>query len=89
MFAINDDKAATSSAQALKDLWGTVLEQLAGIDDRFGLRKLFHWLQDEAGRNATLEELDQLDDRCLDDMGIRRPPARRADDLVKLLRSGG
>ena len=88
MFAVNQDKADKSAGQILKDLCGAFLGQLAVIDDRFGLRKLVRWLHDEAGRNATLRELNLLDDRCLDDIGRRRPLDQKTDDLVKRLRTG-
>ena len=89
MFAVNRDKADKSAGQILKDLCGTFLGQLAVIDDRLGLRKLVRWLHDEAGRNATLRELNLLDDRCLDDIGRRRPLDQKTNDLVKRLRTGG
>ena len=73
MFAVNQHKADKSAGQILKDLCGAILGQLAVIDDRLGLRKLVHWLHDEAGRNATLRELNLLNDYCLDDIGIKRP----------------
>ena len=88
MFAVNQDKAK-STGQILKDLRGAFLEQLAVIDDRFGIRKLFRWLQDEARRNALMRELNLLNDYCLDDIGLRRPFDLRTDDLVKRLRAGG
>ena len=89
MFAVKQDKADKSAGQILKDLCGAFLGQLAVIDDRLGLRKLVRWLHDEAGRNATLRELNLLDDRCLDDIGRRRPLDQKTDDLVKRLRTGG
>ena len=89
MFAVKQDKADKSAGQILKDLCGAILGQLAVIDDRLGLRKLVHWLHDEAGRKATLRELHLLNDHCLDDIGRRRPLDQQADDLVKRLRTGG
>ena len=89
MFAVNQDKADKSAGQILKDLCGAFLGQLSVIDDRLGLRKLVRWLHDEAGRNATLRELNLLDDRCLDDIGRRRPLDHKTDDLMKRLRTGG
>ena len=89
MFAVNQDKADKSARRILKVLCGALLGQLAVIDDRLGLRKLVHWLHDEAGRNATLRELNLLNDHCLDDIGRRRPLDQKADDLVKRLRAGG
>ena len=89
MFAVKQDKADKSAGQILKDLCGAILGQLAVIDDRLGLRKLVHWLHDEAGRNATLRELNLLNDHCLDDIGRRRPLDLKTDDLVKRLRTGG
>ena len=89
MFAVNRDKADKSAGQILKDLCGAFLGRLAIIDDRLGLRKLVHWLHDEAARNATLRELNLLNDHCLDDIGRRRPLDQKTDDLVKRLRTGG
>jgi hypothetical protein len=87
MFAVNQDKANKSPGQILKGLRGAFLERL--IDDPFGLRKLFRWLQDEARRNAMWRELNVLNDHCLNDMGLRRPFNLRTDDLVKQrLRAG-
>jgi hypothetical protein len=78
MSAVNRDKAD----KAL--FWGPAV-----IDDRLGLRKLVRWLHNETGRNATLRELDLLNDHCLDDIGRRRPLDPKTDDLVKRLRAGG
>ena len=89
MFAVKQDKADKSAGQILKDLCGAFLGQLAVIDDRLGLRKLVRWLHDEAGRNATLRELNLLNDRCLEDIGRRRPLDPKTDDLLKRLRAGG
>jgi hypothetical protein len=74
-----------SAGQILKDLCGAFLGQLAVIDDRLGLRKLVRWLHDEAGRNATLRELNLLNDHRLDDIGRRRLLDPKADDLVDRL----
>jgi hypothetical protein len=89
MFVVNQDKADKFAAQTLKDLRTALLEQLAIIDHRFGLRKLFRWLRDEAGRNAMLRKLNLLNDYCLADIGVRRPLDQRTEDLVKRLRAGG
>ena len=89
MFAVNQGKVDKSVGRRLKELCGATLGQLAVIDDRLGLRKLVRWLHDEAGRNATLRELNLLDDRCLDDIGRRRPLDQKTNDLVKRLRTGG
>ena len=89
MFAVNRDKADKSAGQILKDLCGAFLGRLAIIDDRLGLRKLVRWLHDEAGRKATLRELNLLNDHSLDDIGRRRPLDQKTDDLVKRLRTGG
>ena len=85
----NHGKADKSAGQIRKNFFGAFLGQLAVIDDRLGLRKLVHWLHDEAGRNATLRELNLLNDHCLDDIGRRRPLDQKTDDLVKRLRAGG
>ena len=89
MVAVNQDKADKSAGQIRKNFFGAFLGQLAVIDDRLGLRKLVRWLHDEAGRNATLRELNLLNDHCLDDIGRRRPLDQKTDDLVKRLRAGG
>ena len=88
MFAVNHDKADKSAGQIPKDLRGAFLE-LGVINDRFGLRKLFRWLLDEARLNAMWRELNLLNERCLDDIGLRRRPDPKTDDLVKRLRAGG
>ena len=87
MFAVNRNKAHKPAGQIRRNLRGAFLKQLATID--FSLRKLFRWLQDEAGRRAVWRELNLLDDRGLDDIGLRRPPDPKTDDLVKRLRAGG
>ena len=89
MFASNQDKAAKSAGQILKDLRGAVLEQLTGIGDRLGLRRLFRRLQDEAGHSAAVHELALLNDYCLGDIGIKRRLDPKTDDLVRRLRAGG
>ena len=89
MFAVNQDKADKSPSRTLKDLRSALLAQLAVIDDRFGVCRIFHWLRDEARRNAMMRELNLLDDHCLDDLGLRHPVDQRTDDLVKRLRAGG
>jgi len=88
MFAVNQDKADKSTGRVLKKL-GAFRDHLTVIDDRFGLRRLFRWLRDEAGRSAMLRELNLLNDYCLDDIGIRRSCDPRTDDLVERLRAGG
>ena len=88
MFAVNHDRADKSAGQIPKDLRGA-FQELGVINDRFGLRKLFRWLQDEARRNAMWRELNLLNDYCLDDIGIKRPLDPRTDDLVRRLRAGG
>jgi uncharacterized protein YjiS (DUF1127 family) len=87
MFAANRNKAHKPAGQDRRNLRSAFLKQLATI--AFGVRKLVRWLQDEAGRRAMWRELNLLDDRCLDDIGLRRPPDPKTDDLVKLLRAGG
>jgi hypothetical protein len=77
MSAVNQDKTDKSAGQTLKNLCGAFLGQLAVINYRLGLRKLVRCLHDEAGRNATLRELNLLNDYCLDDIGIRRPSPDR------------
>lgn len=89
MFAANQDKADRSIGRVLKNLGGASLEQLVFIGDRLGLCNVLRWLQDEVQHNATMRELIQLNDYCLEDIGIRRPFDLRTDDLVKRLRAGG
>jgi hypothetical protein len=89
MFAVNQDKIDKSAGQRLKELCGTILEQLAVIKDRSGLPNLVRWLQDEAQHKAMLRELNLLNDRCLNDIGRRRALDPKTDDLVKRLRVGG
>ena len=85
----NLDKADRFIGRGLKDVGVAFLEGLVFIGDQLGLRNVFHWLQDEAQRNAAMRELDLLDDHCLDDIGIKRPFDPRTDDLVTRLRAGG
>ena len=88
MFDVTQNDADGSTA--LKGLRGELLELLALIGDRLGLRKAFHWLRDEAQRNATSRELYLLSDYYLEDIGIGRCDFDlRTDDLVKRLRAGG
>jgi len=89
MSAVNQNKADKSAGQALKDLCGAFLRQLAVIGARFDLRNLVRWVLDEAGHIATLHELNLLNDRCLNDMGRKRPLDPKTDDLVRRLRAGG
>jgi len=84
MFAVNQDRAYRF-AGVLKDLWGALLEQLVAVDDRLGVCKIFRRFLDEARRN----ELNPLNDYCLEDIGARRRLDPRTDDLVKRLRAGG
>ena len=87
MLAVNQDKARKPAGQILRDLCGAFLKPLTIIG--FSLRKLFRWLQDEEGRRAMWRELNLLNDRCLDDIGLRRASDPKTDDLVKRLRAGG
>jgi hypothetical protein len=89
MFAVNQDKVDKSSGQRLKELCGVFLDQLAAMGDRFGLPDFVRWVQDEAQCNATLRELNLLNDHCLNDIGRGRPLDQRTDDLVRRLRAGG
>lgn len=87
MFAVNQGKADKPASQILKDLHSTLREQFVVID--LGVRKLVRWLREEVGRHAMLHELNLLNDRCLNDIGRRRPLDQKADDLVRRLRAGG
>ena len=89
MFAANQDKADRSIGRALKDVGGAFLERLGFIGAQLGLCNVFRWLQDEARHNATMRELNLLNDHYLDDIGIKRPFHPRTDDLVRRLRAGG
>ena len=86
MFAANQDKTDRTIGRMLKDLGRIFLEQLF-IGNQLG--NAFSWLQDEARYNATMRELNLLNDYYLDDIGIRRPFDLRTDDLVRRLRAGG
>ena len=89
MFAVNQDQADESPGRTLKDLRGALLAQLAVIDDRFNVCRIFRWLRDGVRHNVMMRELNLLNDHCLDDLGLRRPFDQRTDDLVKRLRAGG
>ena len=89
MFAPNQAKADGSIGRVLKDLGGAFLVQLVFIGDQLGICDVVRWLQDEARHDATMRELNLLNDYCLDDIGIKRPSDLRTDDLVRRLRAGG
>ena len=89
MFAANQDKTERSIGRVPKDIGGAFLDHLVFVGDKLGLCNVFRWLRDEAGHNATLRELNLLNDHCLDDIGRRRPLDQKSDDLVKRLRTGG
>ena len=73
MYAANQDKADGFIGRVLKDVGSVFLERLVFIGDQLGLCNVFRWLQDEAQHNATMRELNRLNDYCLDDIGIKRP----------------
>ncbi len=85
--AVNQDKVDKSIGRVPRDLGGAFLGQLAFIDDRLRLSKVFRWLQDEVRRNATIRELNLLSDYCLDDIGIKRSESI-ADAMLRRLREG-
>jgi hypothetical protein len=80
MFAVNQSKVDKSAGRRLKELCGPILGQLAVMSDRLCLTNLVRCLQDEAQRNATLRELNSLNDRYFDDIGCRRPLYPKTDD---------
>jgi uncharacterized protein YjiS (DUF1127 family) len=87
MFAVNQDKADKSIGQVLQDLTGGFLAPLGCIGDGLRLYKVFRWLQDERLRNATIRELNRLNDDYLDDIGIKRRDIRPiVNAMVKRLR---
>ena len=73
--------------RVLKDVGVVFLERLVFIGDQLGLCNVFHWLQREVQHNATMRELNRLNDYWLDDIGIKRPLDPRTDDLVTRLRA--
>ena len=89
MFATNQDKADRFIGRVLKDVGVVFLERLVFIGDQVGLCNVLHWLQREVQHNATMRELNLLNDYWLDDIGIKRPFDPRTDDLVTRLRAGG
>lgn len=89
MFAVHQDKADRSICRVLKDLGRAFLERVVVIGDQLGLCNVFCWLRDEARHDATMRELNLLNDYCRDDIGIKRPFDLRTDDLVRRLRAGG
>jgi len=90
MLAVNQDKMEKSIGHMLQDLGGAFLAPLALIGNGLGFYKVICWLQDEWRWNATIRELNRLNDHYLDDIGIRRSYINlRDDELVKRLREGG
>jgi len=89
MFAANQARTDRSIGRVLKNLGGAFLEPLALVGNWLGICNVVRWLQDEAQHDATMRELNPLNDYCLDDMGIKRSFDLRTDDLVRRLRAGG
>ena len=86
MFDVNRDKVDGSGVP--NDLGGEFLELLIFIGDHLGFCKVFHWLRDEAPRNATIRELSLRSDRYLEDIGAS---ARRCNQTARscICRGGG
>jgi|GraSoi_2013_60cm_1033757.scaffolds.fasta_scaffold75129_2 hypothetical protein len=82
MFDVNRDKADGSGVS--NDLGGEFLELLIFIGDHLGFCKVFHWLRDEAPRNATIRELSLRSDRYLEDIGASARRCNQDGEVVHL-----
>ena len=87
MLAVDQDRIEKSISHVLQDVGGALLAPLALICN--GSYRVIRWLQDEWRLNATNRELSRLNERYLDDIGIRRSIDLRHDELIKRLRAGG
>jgi uncharacterized protein YjiS (DUF1127 family) len=86
MLAVSQDKVIKSVSHVLNGIAGAVFAPLGFIGDELGL-KVFRWLQYERLRNATIRELNRLNDDYLDDIGIKRRDIRPiVNAMVKRLR---
>jgi len=85
MSAVNQDKAEKSIGHTLQDVVGAFVALTAVIGN--GFLRVVRWLYDEWRLNATIRNLAQLDDRLLDDIGIKRSSLHlRDEELMKLVR---
>jgi hypothetical protein len=85
MSAVNQDKVEKSIGYTLQDVGGAFLALLVLTGN--GFYRVIGWLYDEWRLNATIRGLSQLDDRSLDDIGIKRSSLDlRDDELMNLLR---
>ena len=82
MFDVNRDKADGSGVP--NDFSGEFLELLIFIGDHLGFCKVFHWLRDEAPRNATIRELSLRSDRYLEDIGASARRCNQDGEVVHL-----
>jgi hypothetical protein len=88
MLAVNQAKWEKSIGHMLQDLGGVFVVPLVLAGNRF--YRVACWLRDEWRWNATIRELNRLNDRYLDDIGIRRSNLDLRDkELVNRLRAGG
>ena len=86
MLALSQDKVTKSGSHLLHDITGANFAPLGFIGDVLGLR-VFRWLRDERLRNATIRELNRLNDDYLDDIGIKRKDIRPiVNEMVKRMR---
>ena len=85
MSAVNQDKVEKSIGYTLQDVVGAFVALTALIGN--GFLRAVRWLYDEWRLNATIRKLTQLDDRLLDDIGIKRSSLHLRDhELMKLVR---
>ena len=87
MLAVDQDRFEKSISHVLQDVGGALLVPLALIGN--GSYRVIRWLLDEWRLNATNRELSRLNERYLDDIGIRRSIDLRHDELINRLRTGG
>jgi hypothetical protein len=87
MLGTNGARIGKSIGHRAQDVSGVLLAPLGLIQSR--LYEVVCWFSNEWRLNATIRELNLLNDHCLDDIGLRRPFNLKTDDLMRRLRAGG